>query len=455
MVLGALTSAARSIDRRLATRAILVVAAYAAAALVMLATVMAVRAHVSAAQLRDLLAYFFVSSLAFGLDPGTSKAAALNGGAAQPASMRSYLLVSALKGLFLAPVLALVWRISDPHAPGGALIWVVGMGVAGPCVSNLRVMLDLEGRHATATGFKQGVHSGGHLTAGLVLLGGASFESAIALATLVQIGLVGLTAMTMARRYAGPVWDGARALLTNLRWADFAGASALGAASGSVDRVFGLRFLPAADYSVYFLTFEGLMRFWLIPYLLTPIIFARSVGGLPSQGLIRRATSLILLAGVLLVAALAAAMALIPGVVAQVVGHRLPVTALLFAVGVVVLALVQIRLTQLQAAGLSRRTLVIQAISGVFAVIVFFVAATRFGLAGMMAAWAIRAAFDLGLAFSGGLARVRPLPQQPPVEDPAEAPGRQGGASSEKSGHGRGSAEALQAPPQPEELELG
>jgi hypothetical protein len=414
MTLASFAAAVRAVDRRVALRAALVVGAYLAAALVMLLTVMAVRAHVPPTRLRDLLAYFVFSNLAFGLDPGTAKSAALGSGGAEPRPIASYLMLSAGKGLVLAPILACIWRFSDPQAPLSALLWLPGMCVAGMCVGNMRVLLDLRGKHAAATGLKQGVLSLGHLIAGLCILAGLHLPAAIGAATTTQLSLTGVMAWRFKGWGDGALWANARAMLFNLRWIDFAGASAISSASGAADRILGLRLLPAADYNLYFLTYEGLMRFWLVPYLLTPILFARTVGGLPSVGLARGAWAVTALGGAAMIGALGLAMVSVPGLLAVVLGGRLPVSALLFAAGVVLLAMTQIRLTQLQAAGRSRRALGVIAVNGALAVVIFFVAARYLGLVGVMAAWAVRGALDLAIAMLGGRAEGSSQPRGVP-----------------------------------------
>jgi hypothetical protein len=279
--------------------------------------------------------------------------------------------------------------------------------VAGFCTTDLRTLFDIRGRHALATGFKQGVHGLGHAAAAGLLIAGLPLVAAIGLSTLLRLALMGLGAWGVDTGVRGGTWREARRLLLRSRWLDFAGASALGSLSGATDRIFGLRYLPAMAFSAYYISFEGLARFWLLSFLIAPIVFARGVNGQGSAGLVRAAFALIVLAGAGLLAAIAVVMIAAPALVTAVVGVRLPLPTLALGLAVVAGAAIQLRQIQLQAAGRTRATLLIAVTTTVVAGLAFFIAARRFGVAGLMYAALVKAAVEFALTFA-----LR-LPQRP------------------------------------------
>jgi hypothetical protein len=389
--------AARRLDRGVAVQAALVVGAYLFSGLTLLVVLFFLRRTVSAVDLRAALGFFFISAVTAGLEPGGAKAAALQPQGAAGRPRWSYLLVAAAKALGAAPIVALVWRFADPQTPWTALALLPLVCAAGFWVTDLRVLLDLEGRHVAAVGLKQGALSGGHALAGLLLILGTPLDMAIGVATLARLCVAAIAASVIRHEGGGPAWKGAWAMLCDLRWIELAAASVLGAASGSADRVLGLRYLSAGAYGSYYLTFEALSRFWLIPYLFTPILFALSVSGREGHRVATGARLLTAVAGLGLIVGVWGVFIIAPGLVRYLVGAVLPLPTLALSLAVVLGSFAQLRVAQLQAAGWSRLVLVITAVSGVVSIACFLFGALRYGAAGLMCAWTVRAAFELAL----------------------------------------------------------
>jgi hypothetical protein len=394
-----------------ANRAIAVIGAYGVTALALVGTVVLLRRYASATDLRALLGFFFISSTAAGLDPATAKAAALTREGAVERPAGSYLIAGALKAIAAVPVLGLVWRFSDPHIPWGVLAWLPLICAAGFWTTDLRVLLDLNGRHGAAIGVKQGVLAGGYVLAGVLVAAGAGLAAAVAISTLARASAALAAAPLVARaRQArrGAVWGETRRLLADAKWLEFAATSALAAASGSADRVIGLRLLSPAAFSAYYITYEGLSRFWVIPFLFSPIIYARSVGTDRGGRQVAQAAWLLAgVAGVGMIAVLAIVFAIFPRLDAAIVGADLRSPTLVLAAAVVISAFAQILLIQLQAAGRTRATLAIVAMMTLVSPAAFFLGANRAGAAGLMWAWLFKSSLELALLVSAG-ARRRP-----------------------------------------------
>ena len=384
---------------RLGGRAVAVTATYLAASLLILATVMILRGQVSPERLRAFLAFVFIATLSAGLEPGTAKADALRPGPAAP--LIAMLTASVIKALFASPVLALVWRYGDPSADLRTLLLGPLVAIAGFVATDLRVRLDLGGRHALAIGLKQGSFAGGIAAAGVVIALGGSLALAISIATGLRLGvtvLVARAARSSAPTPWEPPWPAARRLLVDPRWPDLALASVIAALGGSADRVFGLRFLGPADYGVYFLVYEVFSKFWLVPYVLTPIIFARQALGEDTRALLRGAWGLTAVAGLAFVAGAAGAMLAFPDLARTYLAGAPtgPVTA--FAGGIVLSAFSQLRLAQMQGEGASRRVAVVMGVGAAIAVPLFWFAARDHGVSGLLAVWLVKSAVELALA---------------------------------------------------------
>jgi hypothetical protein len=391
-----------SLDAGLVRRAGVVIGIYVLSALALLGTLLILRGAVSASALRATLAFFFVSATASGLEPGTVKAAALHPQGAFGRSSISYAAASTVKAFAISPVIGLVWRFADPATPLAELVWLPLICAVGFTITDLRVLLDLQGRHAQALALKQGVMAGGHVLTGLALILGLPLYQAIGLSTVARLAFAATLSVRLNGRPRANILRETGAMLADPRWVEFAATSGLGSASGSADRVFGLRYLPAGAYGAYYLTFEALSRFWLIPYLLTPVLFARRVGGQEASRLTSWAWALTALAGAGLVAVVAVVVSAAPDFLQLAVGARLGAPTVALAVAVVLASLAQLKITELQAAGRSRLVLAVTGVIGVISAAAFFVGAFRYGAAGLMYAWVVRAAIELTVLIAVG-----------------------------------------------------
>jgi hypothetical protein len=297
------------------------------------------------------------------------------------------------------PILAAIWHFSDPHVSLGALTLTPLICAAGFCATDLRVLLDLRGRHAAAIGLKQGSTSLGVLIATILMITGLSTFLAILVATLARLLILAPLA-----RDPGPgqgPWSQARLMIVDWRWLEFAGASALSAAGGSIDRLLGLRFLPAAAMGSYYLIFETLSRFWLLPYLLTPILFARRIHGEASGGFIRLSWGLTAIAGGGALALLGAVTALDPRLPYFIIGRPLDTATFALATAIVICSFTQLRIAELQATGATRRAIWVLTFSLIAAVPLFWYGVRAYGLAGLMWAWLARTLLEFAAASIG------------------------------------------------------
>jgi hypothetical protein len=384
---------------RIGARALTVAGAYVATALVVLMVVLLLRRQIDPAPLRDALSFLFIAALAAGLEPGTVKAAMLRGAKGDRASAigaRAFLAVSALKGVLAAPLLAIVWRVADPHLEVRALIWTPFVAVAGFAATDLRVLYDVRGRHALAIWLKQGSLSGGLVVLAGLLWAGMPLFWAMGVSTIPRLALVLCAALREPRpARATPLSRQVRWLLGDIRWLELAGASAIAAVGGSADRVLALRYLAPTAYAAYYLLYEAFSRFWLLPYLLTPIVFARRAAGQAADALVRGAWLTTLVAGIAFVGAVGLAQAIAPEAVARLLGARFGAPLLAFAAAVVLNSFSQLRVADLQGSGATGRTAIVTGAVAAVSLCVFFVAVQTFGPTGLLMAWLIKSGLEL------------------------------------------------------------
>lgn len=377
----------------LGLRAAVVASAYLTTAVVVLVVILTLRHSVAPGILQRCLGFVFIATLAAGLEPATAKAAALR--VAGLLDAPALLTISVLKGALASPILAVIWRTADPNLAIANLAWLPLVCIAGFTATDLRVLFDLEGRHALAIWLKQGSLAIGVLLLAALVLAGAPLFWAIGVSTMGRLLVSALAAFKALRgAWRPPSRAALIGLVGDRRWIELAGASVISAVSGSTDRVVGLRFLGPGAWAGYYLVFEILTKFWFIPYMLSPIIFARRAAGERQDPLISRAWTLTALAGVAFLAVLAGTMALFPLQVARFVGFPFGWPVLAFAAAVVIASFTQLKIAALQGAGEATRAVLVITFGAVVSAVLFLIFVRRFGAVGLLEAWLVKSVLE-------------------------------------------------------------
>ncbi len=396
----------KGLTGRVARRGSLVAAAYLSTSAVTLAVLFVFNHNGDVALLRAVLATHFIAFLAAGLEPATAKALALSGTGvpADAAPVGTVLWASGLKALAASPALAVVWRLSDPEAAWPLIACTPLVCVAGFAATDLRVLLDLRGRHAEAIWLKQGSLGGGLVILAALAAWGTPMPLALGAASGARIAF---TLLVARAAFTGRTRGGAvdlAAMIRDPRWMSLAGASVVAAIGGSADRVFGLRYLSADSWAGYFALYEVFSKFWFIPYVAAPIVFARAAAGRDSAVVSRFAWRLTAGAGVVFVGVVGAALLIAPVLPKRLLGSRLgdglaPMAIVAFAAAVAIGSLGQLRIAKLQGEGAAHRSLAIMATSAMVTTVLFFVVVRSSGVAGLLYAWLAKSAIDLGMTY--------------------------------------------------------
>lgn len=394
-------------SRGLAHRALILTSAYVVTSAVVLAAAVGLGQLVTPSLLAGVLSVFFISMLSSGLEPGTAKALVLQGSApaADRAQLQGLALASMAKALVASAPLGLLWRISDQSLAWPVMAWVPAIVVAGFLATDFRVVLDVQGRYATAIWLKQsGLVLAFGLLAGLVGVG-VSLEWAVAASAVARLAWT-FAALIFVFRDAPPAETRAGAAelavgyLRHGVWWHLAAVSALAALSGSLDRVVALRLLSPADYNAYFIVYEITTKLWLLPYIVAPILFARHASGNINRRLLAVIHMAVGAAGsayglmIVLVAALAPRLfELITGL------EQAPVIALSgFVAAIVISSFCQLILIDLQARGAARAATILTLASLAASVVLFYGLSAGFGLAGLLWAWLLKSCLELILS---------------------------------------------------------
>lgn len=385
---------------RLLRRGLSALSAYLVTSLTLLAAAIALKHSVSPALAQSALSVLFISAVVGGLEPGTGRAAAIGD---DRTDARGIFWASAIKALIAAPLIGVVWRVSDPAVSAGVLLWLPAIVVSGFLAADFRVLLDVRGRHASAIWLKQGPASLAIASLAAMVIAGVPLTAAVAASTVLRLVA---TLAFVAWRIGAAMGVDAGAVLARLRngaWPHFALLSVLAASSGSLDRFVALRTLGEGAYNGYFILFEVLSKFWLLSYLAAPIVFARRATGAMSAGALRRVHLAIWGAGAAYLAAIAVAARTWPaGLGGLVDAARLDPWALsAFGLAMVISSSAQLIMVDIQARGGRWTATGFTVVSLLAAIAVFYGFSQAWGVEGLLWAWLVKSALEMVF---GGLA---------------------------------------------------
>ena len=392
--------------RGMFSRALPAVTAYLFTAAILIGTILLLERHLPPAALQSFLAYVFIATLAAGLEPGTAKAALVAASDHRQVKASTALIVaSVLKGLLVSPVLVAVWVLSGASGQDpSVLLMVPVLAWLGFVASDVRALIDAQGRHAAAIWLKQGSLSLAIIVAAWMVAKDHSLLVAIAAACLARAAwTAGFIWWT-----AGGKWTTGRVSdhLMSRRWTHLLLTSALGAMAGSVDRVVAFRLLEETTSNAYILLYEVLTKFWLLPYLLVPVTFVKSLQSNQDLAFRKFAYALILIAGVPFLFG-AMALPFVPVVTVTSAGFEVWGVSL-FAAAIIIASFNQLLASELQASDRAGAATA-SATAGLFvAVVAFPVLVLWLGLNGLFVAWLLKSLAETAVIITAIRQGVRP-----------------------------------------------
>jgi len=365
------------------------------------------RYQVPAAVLQDILSFFFISAVASGIEPGTAKAYLLmqntNVGKSN-IGLLSLLLVSTIKAFLASPFFAVVWFLTNSGDASNFwyIAWTPILIIIGFITTDLRVIIDAGERYTHAVWLKQGSLSLGMLVLASAYMAGMSLDIAIGAALLSRL-LWLMAFLLMEHHHFGRTATSIIEPLVSVeqrRWLDLALTSVLAAISGSIDRILVFMYLPAAEASSFFIISELLTKFWLLPYVLGPIVFAKWATGADGSSFTRGAHVIIVTAGVTFVTIVAFAVYLYPHYIRIILGEAFDVYGIvLFSMAIVIVSTSQIYLAELQGRGRAKQVVNVFLFITILSVPLFYFCIQVFSLQGLYSAWVIKATIECAFLY--------------------------------------------------------
>lgn len=380
--------------------------AYLSTALGIVATIYVMRRYTDAQTLTATMATLFLIQLTAGLEPATVRGLLLRKIAPFDIHIPAVVRATLVKATITSPVIFGIWLFTWPNVPSLAFLALLSpiMTAIGFITSDTRSLYEARGHYTYGMWAKQGSVMLGMFLIAAISLAGGSVLLAIALSLLgralfVIPFLVNLARETTTRDPLNDSDDnGLAGILRHKEWRPLAGTSILSALSGSLDRLVVLRFLSPEKSATYIVLFEFISKYWLLAYLLSPIMFARRAADTrPDQ--FRQISQLILIAGgVVLVAGAVLVPSLLPALATKLLGTPPPKAIItLLAIAVAINSFSMLLTSDLQGRGEAHRVIVLQVGLLAASVPLFFGLGFVWSLIGIGIAWVVRTAVEYGL----------------------------------------------------------
>jgi O-antigen/teichoic acid export membrane protein len=388
-------------------RAATVTSSYLVTALITLGVIVALRKMLAPREMIGVLSFIFVYGIAAGIDPGTVKQLLIKQGGA-PESTRlplfGVLIATGAKAAALSPLLALTWYLAQPggFGLGGICLWAPLIAILGFVTTDVRSVFDVNGRYAMAIWLKQGSIATGLISLALALAAGMSFPGSIALVLLARLLWLALF-LYAGRDYfqRGRVSHSHIAgELSERCWFDILLVSVFGAISGSLDRVIAFRYLSAGECSDYYMVYEVISKFWLVSYLLSPVVFARRIKLRNQSVFLATAIRCIGISGGVLIGASILAVTALSGQISAWVGIGLNPHAagvVLFSVAIVLTGFSQVFAADIQGFGETSALLKVSLLVTALSACCFYLTASSWGLNGLYGGWLARGVLELAM----------------------------------------------------------
>jgi hypothetical protein len=183
-----------------------------------------------------------------------------------------------VKSVVVSPVIGAIWMLMDVEASlDGRLYFVPFIAALGFVATDLRVLLDARGQHAAAVWLKQGSLSLAIACPVICIILGLGFWMGVITSVIMRLFLTFyfLRHEKFEKFCANEFWE----LITSRMWMHLLLTSGIGSLAASVDRLLAVRFMTAPSAAEYVFVYELLSKFWLFPYLISPIVFVKVAQG--------------------------------------------------------------------------------------------------------------------------------------------------------------------------------
>lgn len=388
-----------------AARAMVLTLSYVASTAVFVSAVIILKGELRPELLQSVLSYIFISSLSAGIEPGTAKANLLRTDAQGKVFRFAYpwLFIAGVgKAILVAPLFMAAWYLSDTGGLGtfSVMMWSPVVVAVGFMTTDLRAAFDANGRYASAIWLKQGGLSAGLISLVLTIGCGLPIQAAIAISVLIRLAWL-IIFVARGTPYLEKIPLKSETFLTeglDRRWIDLALTSTLGALGGGLDRIIAFGCLGASEANVYYITYEILSKFWLIPYLFVPIVFASRVRNKRESSTVRLAVTGITGFGIVFVGSVTLITVFSPNLIGWVNSAALSNEGVILFAGAIVLTSFSMVLNaDLQGIDKTRAVTTIALFSLLISAVAFYTLTTYASLYGLYVAWLLKSSLELAM----------------------------------------------------------
>ena len=388
-----------------ASRFLGLISAYSATAVILVASLAYASKHLSSTTLSTFLSLVFLTSLTSGLEIGTAKHV-LHSDHNLPFARSpnlSFIAEAAKIGVVTSVPIAIILHLQGniPAKPATLLLVAILVAIPGYLSTELKVFLDARGFHLRGILIKQA----GLCLAFISYIICFAFAKRVEYASLAACALRMLLILTVLstsidglkiRSFADSQSFFSRS--SSLPIMKFMVASILTCLSGSIDRIIALNVLSPLSASSYFAVFEVLSKFWLLPYIISPIVYSKTATKKAISGYLRDALFLIAITGLLYIFLSVAASAVLRHMFLPL--QRIEILSIfLMSTAIVISSFTQIILSYVQALGRHRIVLSTIVISMVSSCILFPLCYYLFGLSGFYSAWLMKSTAEILFLF--------------------------------------------------------
>ena len=380
------------------------ISAYSATAIILVASLAYASKHLSSTTLSTFLSLVFLTSLTSGLEIGTAKHVLHSDHnllfARSP--NLSFIAEAAKIGVITSVPIAIILHLQGniPAKPATLLLVAVLVAVPGYLSTELKVFLDARGFHLRGILIKQAGLCLAYISYIICFAFADRIEYASLVACVLRMLLILAVLSTAIDGLSIRCLADSQSFFSSsssLSIMKFMLASIFTCLSGSVDRIIALNVLSPLSASSYFAVFEVLSKFWLLPYIISPIVYSKIATKKAISGYLRDASFLIAIAGLLYILSSVVASAALR--------HMIPLPRIqtlsifLMTTAIVISSFTQVFLSYVQALGRHQIVLSTISISMLSSCILFPLCYYLFGLSGFYSAWLVKSTAEILFLF--------------------------------------------------------
>jgi O-antigen/teichoic acid export membrane protein len=388
-----------SINKNTIARISNIVFAYLTSAIIVIASLYTIKLSPELSSQTELMVFVLIVSMISGIELGIVKSVLASSNISE--KYLSFDLNKLIKLSFLRVIpasfgISLLWFFLDNKSSIIEIyIFSLLLSFIAVASSEARVIFDHFGKHSKAVWAKQGGLSLGMscFISGMLL--GMSFQVSVMAYVVVRSAWIIFQFQNLQNFNLKERQIKFNSKETN-QWVGFHGVSILAMASGNLDRIVVSYFLIANEVLDYFLIYEIFTKYWLIAYLVNPILFTYLAKSKDNFKKIKSVLFWLSIFALLSVFVFWMFIVFFPNGPLDILKIQIKVDyILMFLIAIVVNSITQSIITIIQAKGKSRKVFLINILITAFMVFIYILMASESGLKGVILAWLVRSIIEL------------------------------------------------------------